>query len=129
MFKRIDHVEIVPSDFERAIKFYTEVLGFKIEDRIKVDRPPLKELAFLGLGGTTLEFFSVVGPEPTSEDTWRVGCRRIALEVEDVAKAIDFLKSKGVTITREPTSSATSVRAEFEDPDGLSIEMRQLLEE
>ena len=27
MLKRIDHVEIVPKDFERSLAFYTAVLG------------------------------------------------------------------------------------------------------
>ena len=29
MFKRIDHVEIIPQDLEKTLKFYTEILGFK----------------------------------------------------------------------------------------------------
>ena len=27
MFKRIDHIEIIPRDFDRSIRFYTEVMG------------------------------------------------------------------------------------------------------
>ena len=30
MFKRIDHVEIVTDQLERAVQFYTDVLGFKV---------------------------------------------------------------------------------------------------
>jgi 4-hydroxyphenylpyruvate dioxygenase-like putative hemolysin len=31
MFKRIDHVEIVPADLQRTINFYTTILGFTLK--------------------------------------------------------------------------------------------------
>ena len=30
MFRRIDHVEILPSDFEKTMAFYQEVLEFRL---------------------------------------------------------------------------------------------------
>ena len=30
MFTRIDHVEILPSDFDRSIAFYQDVLEFRL---------------------------------------------------------------------------------------------------
>ncbi len=124
MFKRIDHVEIIPSDFEKTMVFYSEVLGFSIEERQSIDKPPMKEIAFLRLGDTVIELMSVDNPLPVSKDFWQVGYKRIALEVDDMAKAVDYLKTKGVEITWGPVNLATSVRAEFQDPDGLSIELR-----
>ena len=70
--------------------------------------------------------FSVSNPRPISRDTWRVGCRRIALEVDDMQQTTDYLKARGISTTK-PIESETSIRAEFEDPDGLSIEMIQYL--
>ena len=127
MFRRIHHVEIVPSDFEKAIKFYTQIIGFSVDNRFSVNKPPLEEIAFLRLGDTLLEVFSITEPQPISEGTWRIGCRRIALEVDDMEKTIDYLKANGVSIIQGPIISETSIRAEFEDPDGLSIEMIQSL--
>ena len=43
MFKRIDHVEIVPRDADVTIDFYTRVLGFRVKERKKVDNHPLQE--------------------------------------------------------------------------------------
>ena len=40
MFKKIDHVEIIPADLERTLRFYTEILGFKIKTRQKVEAGP-----------------------------------------------------------------------------------------
>ena len=46
MFKKIDHVEITPSNMDRTIRFYTDIFGFTAEMRKKVDSPPLEESAF-----------------------------------------------------------------------------------
>ena len=126
MFKRIDHTEFVPADFEKTLKFYTEILGFKITMRRQVDRPPMKELVFIELGGTMLELFSVAGPAPLSPEPWKVGYRKIAIQVENVPKAVEYLKSKGVEIVINPSAAAgpqPPTRAEIKDPDGISIEL------
>ena len=127
MFKRIDHVEIVPSDLERTLNFYTQILGFKIKERREASRPPMQEIVFIELNDSMIEMISVKDPAPLPADPWHVSYRRIALEVEDMDKAIEYLKGKGVKISREPSTLATSKRAEIEDPDGLSIELRQWL--
>jgi glyoxylase I family protein len=124
MFKRIDHVEIIPSDLEKSIKFYTEVLGFKLKERFKVESPPLEEVAFLQLGDTMLEFLKVKDPAATSEE-WQVGYKRMALEVEYMDKAVVYLASKGIKPIWDPIDLGKSKRAEVKDPDGLSIELRQ----
>jgi glyoxylase I family protein len=54
-----------------------------------------------------------------------VGYPRLALEVENMDKAVEYLKDKGVEISLGPINLGTSKRAEIKDPDGLSIELRQ----
>lgn len=125
MFKRIDHVEIIPRDFEKAIGFYTEVLGFTVKQRLKVEAPPLEEVAYLGLGDTVLELMLVRDAARTPAEQWRMGYRMMALEVEDMDKAIAYLACKGVAVTWGPVLLGKSKRAEIQDPDGLAIELRQ----
>ncbi len=125
MFKRIDHTEIIPTDFESTLTFYTDILGFTLKERRKIDRPPMYEIAYLQLGDTILEVMAVTNPAPVSQEPWQVSFKRIALEVESMESAVEYLKAKGVAITREPVNLGTSLRAEFEDPDGLSIELRE----
>ena len=124
MFKKIDHVEITPSDLDRTIKFFTEIFGFVVKMRKKVDSPGLDEVAFLELGNTVLELVAVKNPAPPSMVPL-VGYRMMAIEVEDMDKAIEYLKSKGVEISVAPVNLGPSKRAEIKDPDGLSIELRQ----
>ena len=61
MFKRIDHVEIVTDQLERTAQFYTEVLGFKVKSRDRIERSGLGapiDLVYLDLGGTVVELIS-----------------------------------------------------------------------
>src|SRR3954471_19911250 len=66
VFKRIDHVELYTADVERAVRFYTEVLGFTVRSRAVVPNGP--HLVSLDLGGTTLELLptrqAVLEPAP-----------------------------------------------------------------
>ncbi len=125
MFKRIDHVEIVPRDPEKSIDFYVDILGFRIMNRIEVKMPPMREVVYLQLGDSVLEIIAADNPEPKSENPWEIGYRGMALEVEDMAKAVEYLKSKGIAIAREPVDLGDSLRGEIRDPDGLIIELRQ----
>ena len=125
MFKRIDHLEIVPSNAERTIDFYVNILGFKIRSRNEVKMPPMREVIYLELCDTVVEIISAVDLRLKSEVLWEVGYRGIALEVEDMARAVDYLKGKGIAIAREPADLGDSFRGEIRDPDGLIIELRQ----
>jgi catechol 2,3-dioxygenase-like lactoylglutathione lyase family enzyme len=124
MFKRIDHVEIVPKNIDETIAFYTDILGFKIKERNKMNMPGLTEISYLTLGDTMIELLAFNNPAPAPEGP-TLGYRIMAIEVEDMDKAIEFLKSKGVQISRPPMNLGKSKRAEMKDPSGFTIELRQ----
>jgi glyoxylase I family protein len=124
MFKRIDHVEIVTSDLERSIRFYRDVFGFAIKERRKPSSPEIEEIAFLTLGDTMLELLAIRKAAPLSPGE-KIGFRTMAIEVEDMDRAIEYLKGKGVQVSWGPVTIGTSKRAEIKDPDGLSVELRQ----
>lgn len=125
IFKRIDHVEIVPRNVEQTIEFYVNILGFKIKSRNEVKMPPMREVIYLELGDTVIEIISVDDPKSKSEAPWEVGYRCIALEVDDMDKAVHYLKSKGIAMAQGPIDLGDSFRGEIRDPDGLFIELRQ----
>ncbi|MHB1460027.1 MAG: VOC family protein [Armatimonadota bacterium] len=125
MFKRIDHSEAIVSDIDKTIKFYTEVLGFTLSERMAIDSPPIKEIAFLKLGDTMMELIAAVDAASTPANPIYVGYKGIALEVENMDECVAYLKSKDVAITWGPISLGSSIRAEICDPDGLTIELRQ----
>ena len=125
IFKRVDHVEIVPRNAEKTIDFYVNILGFRIKNQNEVKMPPMREVIYLELGDTVIEIISVDDPNPKSETPWEVGYRGIALEVDDMTKAVDYLKDKGIAMAQRPIDVGDSFRGETRDPDGLIIELRQ----
>jgi catechol 2,3-dioxygenase-like lactoylglutathione lyase family enzyme len=129
MFKRIDHVEIVTDQLDRTVQFYTEVLGFAVKSRDRIERSGLGvpiDLVYLDLGGTVVELISydgaLVDPAPQTE---HLGYRMIALEVDDMQRTTEYLKTKGVDIVWGPRVRETYSRTEICDPNGYPIELRQ----
>ena len=129
LFKKIDHVEIVTDQPERTERFYTDVLGFTVKLRDRIERSGLGvpiDLVYLDLGGTVVELIlyegASVDPAPPKE---HLGYRMIALEVDDMQKAAAYLRTKGVDIVWGPRVRETYSRAEICDPNGYHIELRQ----
>ena len=125
-FKRIDHIEIVTADPERAVRFYTDVLGFKVRSRVAVPGGG-PQLVYLDLGGTTVELitYAQTAPAPAVAAGMRLGYSMMALEVEDMQRALDALKKHGVEAVWGPKVRPTYARAEIRDADGNHIELRQ----
>ena len=86
MIKRIHHLPVYVKDFEKNLKFYTEVMGFKV-----VGTPPDKSLnvRFLKAGPDLMELMD------ESQFTRPCQC---ALLVDDIVKEIDYLKKRGMKI-------------------------------
>jgi catechol 2,3-dioxygenase-like lactoylglutathione lyase family enzyme len=124
MFTRIDHVEIIPADFEKSLTWYQEVLDFRLVSRMPVDAGPLTEIAYVQLGDTVIEFLHVTDPAPAPAGMF-VGYRSMALEVESMEAATAYLAERGVAVTWGPMDLGDCIRAEIVDPDGLSIELRE----
>jgi glyoxylase I family protein len=129
MFKRIDHVEIVTDQLDRTVQFFTEVLGFRVKARDRIEQSRLGvpiDLVYLDLGGTVVELISYEGasidPAPEKE---HLGYRMMALEIDDMQETADYLRTKGVEIVWGPRVRETYSRAEICDPNGYRIELRQ----
>jgi lactoylglutathione lyase len=124
---RILHTMLRVGDLDRAVKFYTEVLGMHLLRTS--DRPDQKyTLAFVGYAGeedaAVLELTYNYGV-----DKYEMGTAfgHVALAVPDAYKACEEVKKRGGTVTREagPVKGGTTVIAFVQDPDGYKIELIQ----
>ena len=121
---RILHTMLRVGDLIRSVRFYTEVLGMQLLRT--TDRPEQKyKLAFVGYDSE--ERSAVL------ELTYNYGVGRyelggafghVAIEVDDLRKTCDAVRTKGGKVTREPgpVKGGTSMIAFVEDPDGYKIE-------
>lgn len=122
---RILHTMLRVGDLDKSIAFYTEVLGMRL---LRQKDYPKGEftLAFLGYGpeseNTALELTYNWGKNQYEIGT---GFGHIAINVEDVYKAVDMAKEKGAEVIREagPMSAGTTIVGFLKDPDGYEIEL------
>jgi len=122
---RILHTMLRVGDLDRAIAFYTAVLGMKVLRT--TDRPEQQyRLAFVGYGdesaGAVLELTYNYGV--ASYDLGG-GYGHVAIEVPDAAAACAAVRAKGGNVTRDagPVKGGTTVIAFVQDPDGYKIEL------
>ncbi len=125
MFKKVEHTEIVASNMDKTLDFYTGVIGFKVLWRRKPERSPFDEIAFMELNGSLVEVFAIKDATPLASRQWRIGCHRIALEVDDMDETVEYLNEKGVTISQKPAIAGTNSMGEMLDPDGIPIQLVQ----
>jgi lactoylglutathione lyase len=122
---KILHTMLRVGDLQRAIDFYTKVLGMRVLRT--TERPEQKySLAFVGYGDeahhAVLELTYNYGVDHYDLGT---AYGHIAIEVDDARAACDAVRNKGGKVTREagPVKGGTTVIAFVEDPDGYKIEL------
>jgi glyoxylase I family protein len=108
-------------DVPRAITFYTEVLGFKLDHKAlpafgQVSTQNLK-LILSGPGASG----SRAMPDGRAQTPG--GWNRIVLQVQDLPARIAELKQKGARFRNEMESGPGGSQVQIEDPDGNPIEL------
>ncbi len=118
MVQSIVHIALVVRDYDEAIRYYTETLGFElIEDtpqpaqakRWVVVAPP-------GGGGTTLLLARAATPEQAAFVGNQAGGRVfLFLRTDDFQRDYQALLARGVRFVREPKAESYGAVAVFED--------------
>jgi predicted enzyme related to lactoylglutathione lyase len=113
MITQLKFVGIPTSDQQRAVRFYTEKLGFSIS----TDQPFGEKQRWIELrianAGTRVVLFTPEGHEN------RIGTFfNGAFACDDVAATWRQLKERGVEFVSEPTKTQWGEFAVFKDPDG-----------
>ena len=140
--KAIHHVGIPVPDLDRAIEFYTEVLGLELADPPSpvFDSPELGPAvgvpganlrqANLACGDSIVELLEYTQPpqvdQPARPDT--IGAAHLAFHVDDIGKAKAELEARGVEFHTEVNVVDGGVLAGwrwvyFRDPFGIALEL------
>ena len=145
MITGIHHTAISTGDFERALAFYRDLLGFEMVSEL--NWPAGVELAdtITGLEGsaarsvmlrasnTSIELFEFSSPTPRPGDPKRPVCdhgiTHIGLEVDDIDAEYERLKAAGMTFHCPPQDLGASRVTYGRDPDGNVLELWQGLEQ
>jgi catechol 2,3-dioxygenase-like lactoylglutathione lyase family enzyme len=145
MIKGIHHTAISTGDFERALAFYRDLLGFEMVSEL--NWPAGVELAdtITGLEGSaarsvmlrasnsSIELFEFASPAARPGDARRPVCdhgiTHIALEVDDIDVEYERLKAAGMSFHCPPQDLGASRVTYGRDPDGNVLELWQSLEQ
>ncbi|MFZ9847709.1 MAG: VOC family protein [Flavobacteriales bacterium] len=124
MLKKVHHIAIICSNYQKSKSFYTETLGFTIVREVyREDRKSYKlDLALNGEYLIELCSFENAPARPSYPEA--TGLRHLAFEVEDIEEVIQILKDKKVLVEPIRTDEFTGKRFTFvADPDNLPIEL------
>jgi catechol 2,3-dioxygenase-like lactoylglutathione lyase family enzyme len=141
----VEHIGFTVPDLDQAQQFFVNVIGcefvyslgpFKndgtwMSDHLNVhDRAVMREIRFFRCqNGPNFEIFQYESPDqratpPKNSD---VGGHHLAFYVDDFDEALEYLRSHGVTILGEPTSSSGPSAGQrwvyFLTPWGMQLEL------
>jgi catechol 2,3-dioxygenase-like lactoylglutathione lyase family enzyme len=143
--RSFSHVGITVSDFNTAVRFYSEIFGCPLVG--VADTPPDRIRAFFGVegegegdapsckigwvrvpGGGILEIFAFEPKRPHVPAVWnQIGLTHFSFNVRNTRKWYDYLKAKGVECLGPPERSPRGHSFFFvKDFDGNLIEMIDL---
>lgn len=115
--KSIMHISLVVRDYDEAIAFYTEKLGFRlIEDRDKGDNLRWVTVAPAGSDAPSLVLGKATTPEQVSFIGNQTGGRVfLFLQTDDFWQDYQNMKEKGVVFLEAPREEPYGTVAIFED--------------
>ena len=125
--KRLHHIAIICSDYQKSKLFYTDILGFKIENEVyRQERQSYK--LDLSLNGTYLiELFSFPEPPLRPSRPEATGLRHIAFAVQNIEESVRILAKKNIITEPIRIDEITNKKFTFfEDPDNLPIELYEI---
>ncbi len=153
MINKIDHINIIVSNLEKSVKFYTEILGFKEIRRAKLKGYWIEQV--VGLENVEAEVSYIIASEgelriellhyfaPKGEKVEynsianTIGIRHVAFQVKNIYDFVEMLKNKGVKFISKPVEVPIStikhddghkILCYFHDPDGVILELAEYVE-
>ncbi len=122
LIKQIDHAAIVVSDIDRAIEFYSDVLGLDVilDGRESGEQ----KKSFLGTKKQVLIALTEDKNRAARGAAYVEGVNHLAFLVGDLEKSSRLLKEKGIRFIEEKKDESGKITAyHFLDPDGLELEI------
>jgi len=119
--KKLGHVVFWVSDLDRSLRFYTEVLPFKVSDVNE------NGMVFLRCAGDHHTIALVPRPEGQPAPADSVRLHHFAMEVEDMDALFavrEWLRDHGISFVYEGRRGpGSNPGLEFHDPDGYGVEL------
>lgn len=114
-------IRYLVNDVERSLAFYTQVLGFKLEQQMG------SAFAMVSMGDLTLWLAgpqsSAARPMPDGRQPEPGGWNRLVIEVADLSARVAGLKQAGVRFRNEVVVGPGGKQVLLDDPDRNPVEL------
>ena len=120
MLEKVFYTSVLVSDQDKALDFYTNVVG--LEKRVDSPTPAGPRFLTVGVNGQDFELVLWPGTPGNAEH----GAAVYTIEVEDCRAAFETLKSRGAKFEpAEVLEFPWGYVAKFRDPDGNLVQVRE----
>jgi predicted enzyme related to lactoylglutathione lyase len=123
VLKNVFYTSVLVSDQDRALDFYTNTLG--MEKRVENPTPDGPRFLTVGVSGN--DFMLVLWPGTPGEAVPAMGRppASVTIEVDDCRETVEEFKSRGVEFISDVLEFEWGYVAQFVDPDGNRLQVRQ----
>ncbi len=123
MLERILYTTVFVSDQDRALDFYTHVLG--LEQRADNPTPDGPRFLTVAVNGQDFQLVLWPGTPGQAHPVQNRIPAAYTIETGDIRKAVEALKSRGVKFDTEVLEYPWGYIAVFQDPDGNRLQLRE----
>jgi predicted enzyme related to lactoylglutathione lyase len=124
MLEKVVYVTVFVKDQEKALDFYTNVLGF--EKRVDRPTPNGPRVLAIGLKGQDFQLFLWPGTPGQGQPVQGHSVAEYTIDTADCRKTFETLKSRGVKFDTGVLEQPWGYLAVFQDPDGNHLQLRQV---
>ena len=123
MLKHIFYTSVLVSDQDKALDFYTNVIG--LEKRVENPTPDGPRFLTVGVDGDEFQLVLWPGIHGQAQTAMGRPPASVTIETDDCRKSVEDLKSKGVDFVSDVLEFPWGYVAQFQDPDGNILQLRQ----
>jgi predicted enzyme related to lactoylglutathione lyase len=123
MLDKIFYTTMLVSDQDRALDFYTNVLG--LQQRVDNPAPDGPRFLTVGIDGQDFQLVLWPGTAGQAQPTQGRIPPACTIETDDIRKEYEALKSRGVKFETDVLEFPWGYVAQFDDPDGNRLQLRE----
>jgi len=123
VLKQIFYTSVLVSDQDKALDFYTNVVG--LEKRVENPTPDGPRFVTVGVEGDAFQLVLWPGTAGQAKTVMGRPPASITIETDDCRKTVEDLKSRGAEFVSDVLEFPWGYVAQFHDPDGNVLQIRQ----
>jgi predicted enzyme related to lactoylglutathione lyase len=123
MLKHVFYTSVLVSDQDKALDFYTNAVG--LEQRVENPTPDGPRFLTVGVKGDEFQLVLWPGTPGQAEPAMGAPPPSVTIETDDIRATVEELKSRGVEFISDVVEFPWGYVAQFEDPDGNRLQLRE----